>query len=79
MTEAPTAKPPQHELFVDPPAFAALPQVQQRLFRAGDVLLSGAVIGGGADALHKLVSVFTNFMDSSARWAKERGPKAEGS
>ncbi len=61
------------ELFVDPAVFEALPGPQQRLFRTGDVLLSGAVIGGSADALHKLVSVFTNFMDSSARWAKERG------
>ena len=64
-------------LFVDPEAFRTLPIMQQKLFTTADVLLTGAVLGGGADALHKLVSVFTNFMDSSAKWARQRAPKDE--
>ena len=64
-------------LFVDPAAFRALPTLQQKLFTTVDVLLTGAVLGGGADALHKLVSVFTNFMESSAKWARQRAPKDE--
>jgi hypothetical protein len=61
------------QLFVDPAAFGTLPDWQQRLFSVADVILTGGAIGGGADGLHKLVSVFTNFMDSSAKLAKARG------
>ena len=57
------------ELFVDPVIFESLPTVQRKLFRTADVLLTGAVLGGGSDALHQLVSVFTNFMESAARRA----------
>jgi hypothetical protein len=66
-------------LFVDPAAFKALPLAQQRLFNTADVLLTGAVLGGGADVLHQLVLVFTNFMESSAKWAKERAPSTRRS
>ena len=58
------------ELFVDPAIFESLPEVQRKLFRTADVLLTGAVLGGGSDALHQLVSVFTNFMESAAERAK---------
>jgi len=58
------------ELFVDPAIFEALPRIQRKLFRTADVLLTGAVLGGGSDALHQLVSVFTNFMESAASSAK---------
>jgi hypothetical protein len=61
------------QLFVDPAAFGTLTAWQQRLFNVADVVLTGGAIGGGADGLHKLVSVFTNFMDSSAKLAKARG------
>ncbi len=58
------------ELFVDPAVFDSLPRVQRKLFSTADVLLTGAVLGGGSDALHQLVSVFTNFMESAAGRAK---------
>ena len=48
-------------------------QFQERAFMAMDVLLTGMLLGGGADGLHKLVSVFTNFMDATAHQAKRRG------
>jgi len=51
-------------LFVDPAVFGSLPAAQQGWFNAADVVLSGAVLGGGADGLHKLVSVFTNYLDT---------------
>jgi len=41
-----------------------------------DVLFTGAVLGGGADSLHKLVQVFTNFMDATAELAKKRKRRA---
>jgi len=53
------------EMFVDPAAVEALGDVHQRLFRGTDVLLTGAVLGGGSDALHQLVLVFTNFFKSA--------------
>jgi len=58
------------ELFVDPAVFAQLSPYQRGAFQAADVLLTGALLGGGSDALHKLVSVFTNFMETTAKKAK---------
>jgi hypothetical protein len=57
-------------MFLDPGAFASLSQLQQRLLRTTDALLTGAVLGGGSDALHQLVLVFTNFMGTAAKKAK---------
>jgi len=51
---------------VDAAVFAELQRVQQRLFRTTDVLMTGAVLGGGSDVLHQLVLVFTNFFQSAA-------------
>jgi hypothetical protein len=48
-------------------------QLQERVFMAMDVLLTGLLLGGGADGLHKIVTVFTNFMDATAQQAKRRG------
>jgi hypothetical protein len=53
------------ELFVDPAVFNSLSSVQRGLFNAVDVVLTGALIGGGSDGLHKLVSVFTDFLDKT--------------
>jgi len=60
-------------MFVDPAVFGSLSDTQQTMFNVTDVLLTGAVLGGGADGLHKLVSVFTNFMDVTAKRVKEGG------
>ena len=47
--------------------------LHQGSFQAFDAILTGLVIGGGADGMHKLVSVFTNFMDTAAKRAKNGG------
>lgn len=60
-------------LFVDPAVFRSLPRIQQQWFNGADVILTGAVLGGGSDGLHKLVSVFTNFLDATAQRAKGSG------
>ena len=52
-------------MFVDPEAFKALSDLHQRLFNTFDVVLTAALLGGGADGLHKLVSVFTSWMDKA--------------
>jgi hypothetical protein len=57
-------------LFVDATAFGTLSKMQQTSFNMVDVVLTGAVLGGGSDALHKFVTVFTNFMDRTAKQAK---------
>lgn len=56
-------------IFADPAAFKALPSAQQNLFNGLDVILTGALLAGGSDGLHKFVSIFTNFADSTAaKW-----------
>ena len=52
-------------------AVASATDAEPRVYSwdSADVLLTGAVLGGGSDALHQLVSVFTNFMESAARRA----------
>ena len=58
------------ELFVDPDVFRSLPGIQRSLFNVVDVILTGALLGGGADGMHKLVSVFTNYMDATSKKIK---------
>jgi len=58
----------------NPAMFATLPPVQHRLFRTTDVLMTGAVMGGGSDALHQLVLVFTNFFQSAVGRVKGGAP-----
>ena len=52
--------------FFEPKAFQTLPPTQQTLLTGIDVLVSGALLAGGADGLHKVVSVFTNFFDQTS-------------
>jgi ABC-type transporter Mla maintaining outer membrane lipid asymmetry permease subunit MlaE len=39
---------------------------QSSLFRVLDILLTGAIIAGGSDAIHKILQAFTTFMDTAA-------------
>ena len=65
-------------MLVDPAVFAKLPAFQRSAFKVTDVVLTGALLGGGADGLHKIVSVFTNFMDVTAKKVKARAPDWNG-
>jgi hypothetical protein len=40
------------------------------VFNGLDVLLTGALVAGGADGLHKIATVFTSFMEKSAENTK---------
>jgi hypothetical protein len=53
-------------LFIYGDDIDALTGWQRSLFTAVDVLVTGAVIGGGADGLHKIVKVFLGFMDTTS-------------
>jgi hypothetical protein len=57
-------------LFIDPATFKDAGRTQRMLFNSMDVILTGALLGGGAEGPHKLVSVFTNFLDTTATKAK---------
>jgi len=54
------------QFFFDDASLAALPPRQHHLFQALDVVLTGALISGGADALHQVVTVFTDFANATS-------------
>ena len=60
------------ELLVDADMLAALPAWQQTGFSAFDVVVTGALIAGGADGIHKVVATFTGFLDESSRRVRAR-------
>jgi hypothetical protein len=43
---------------------------QKFLFNAADVLLTGSLIGGGSDFVHKIITTFTDLMDATSQKAK---------
>ncbi len=43
---------------------------QKYLFNAADVLLTGALLGGGSDFVHKVITTFTDLMDATSQKAK---------
>ncbi|MBK8259794.1 MAG: hypothetical protein IPK80_00410 [Nannocystis sp.] len=51
-------------------AFAGVATSQLVAFRLVDILLTGGVIAGGSDAIHKVINVFTSFMDATAARTK---------
>lgn len=47
---------------------------QRYLFNAADVLLTGALMGGGSDFMHKIITTFTDLMDATSQKAKAPTP-----
>ena len=43
---------------------------QASVFTALDIVLTGAVVGGGSDGLHKIISAFTSVADATTEKAK---------
>ncbi|MDP3766509.1 MAG: hypothetical protein Q8S13_00705, partial [Dehalococcoidia bacterium] len=62
------------EQFVDASTFSLLSPLQRDWFKGADVLLTGAVLGGGADGLHKIVAAFTTFLDTTTKKAQAAAP-----
>jgi uncharacterized membrane protein YwzB len=50
---------------VDARAFRGIPALQQSLFRLLDVLITGGLLAGGSDGIHKLAEVYRAFMEST--------------
>jgi hypothetical protein len=46
-------------------SFAQLPANQMHVFRIMDVLLTGGLIGGGSDGIHKVLQVFLDYTDKT--------------
>jgi hypothetical protein len=49
------------------------PEKQQFLFRLVDVLLTGGLLAGGSEGLHKVAQVYTTFMDTTNRRLRGAG------
>jgi hypothetical protein len=45
-------------------------RVKAGIFRALDALVSGGIIGGGSEAIHKIMNVITEFLDATAKKVK---------
>ncbi|BAY24763.1 hypothetical protein NIES2100_45600 [Calothrix sp. NIES-2100] len=46
--------------------------IQIIIFRCLDALLTGGLIAGGSEGIHKFTQVFTDFLEASSRQAKDR-------
>lgn len=58
--------------FVDTEVLDSLPWLQTVAFNLMDICLTGGLIAGGSEGIHKLTQVFTNFFESSSQRIKER-------
>ena len=58
------------ETLIDP-AQNAWSTTQSAAFHLVDVVLTGGVIAGGSEGIHRIVTVFDNFMNATAKRAKD--------
>ena len=47
-------------------------------FRRFDIVITGLLLAGGADGIHKIVTTFTTFLDSTRKRAEAAAPDAGG-
>jgi hypothetical protein len=50
---------------VDTGQIAALTSIQNRLFTLSDIVVTGAMLAGGSEGIHKITQVYRNFMERS--------------
>ncbi|MBC8181288.1 hypothetical protein H8E88_09190 [candidate division KSB1 bacterium] len=53
--------------FVVAQSLQSLPYYQSSVFRFMDVLLTGGLIAGGSDGIHKFIDFYRNFMENSSK------------
>ncbi len=58
--------------FLDPTSLEDMIGWQARWFNVVDIAVTGALIGGGADGMHKIVSLFTTFLDVNRSALKDK-------
>jgi len=54
-------------LLIDPNTLSTFSKGQMGFFRLVDIILTGGLIAGGSDGIHKLANVYDNFMQSAAQ------------
>jgi len=59
---------------IDPAAMTQWDPRQVAAVNLVDIILTGGVIAGGSEGIHRLATVFDNFMTSTAKLAKDRAP-----
>ena len=60
------------EPLLDAAKFKELPDFQEGMFEVVDVVLTGCLLAGGSDGIHKLVTVFTNWFESTSKNLKKQ-------
>ena len=60
------------ETFVASEILGKVPGWQAMLFHWVDVLLTGGLIAGGSEGIHKLTQVYTTYMDTAAKVRKDK-------
>jgi len=59
-------------VLLDAEALASLNQVQLALFTVVDVLLTGGVIAGGSDGIHKMTEAYRSYMETHVKKNKQK-------
>ncbi len=59
-----------NELIIDQPE-----GLQEVLFKILDIVLTGCIIAGGSDGIHKIAEVYLSFMGTTSKLAHDRGKK----
>lgn len=59
-------------ILVEPGSLSSLPEYQLTVFHLTDVILTGGLLAGGSDGIHKLTKVYTNYMEMTAKNAKQK-------
>jgi hypothetical protein len=54
------------DCLLDKEVFSGLPVFQQKAFQFIDILLTGGVLAGGSDSIHKIFDVYTTYMHTSS-------------
>ena len=60
------------EPLLDAAKFKELPDFQEGMFEVVDVLLTGCLLAGGSDGIHKLITVFTNWFEATSKNLKKK-------
>jgi hypothetical protein len=55
---------------ITPDSYGALAVMQKNLFDAGDILITGGLIAGGSDGIHKILQVFLDWADTTSNRIK---------
>lgn len=61
-------------VFIDESKIQWVYSLHKYMYNFLDILISGGIIGGGSEAIHKLMNVITEFLDATAKRVKNPQP-----